>query len=97
MEEFRNILMKNQFSSDEHNIVGDHLIKAHSRYDMTVSSVQEQLNTANMLSCAVAVAVLGLVTGDAGLQWQGAGAGQGTRGKIEQEREHWTRCDERDL
>ena len=27
MEEFRNILMKNQFSSDEHNVGGEHLLK----------------------------------------------------------------------
>ena len=36
MKEIKNILMKNQFSSDEHNVDGDHLLKISrkARYDM---------------------------------------------------------------
>ena len=52
MEEFRNILMKNQFSSDEHNVGVEHLIKSSFKVWHDMSSVQEQLNIATMLSCA---------------------------------------------
>ena len=110
MEEFRNILMKNQFSSDEHNVGVEHLIKSSFKVWHDMSSVQEQLNIATMLSCARLSPPPGWwwrcwgwwrrpacwccspwSYSHSGRTWQGAGPG--TRGTEEQEREHWTRCD----
>ena len=105
MEEIKNILMKNQFSSVEHNVDGDHLLKIsrEARYDMV------KLNTGNMLSCARlsppgqgggggAGAGDGRLPAGPALHAHthtlggGGGGGAGTRGTEEQKREHWTRC-----